>query len=74
MELNERFVRLLLDNFWRLVLAMLAFFLSLIWAIFGWEKTIVIFCVTVLGYILGKWADDSRTKGSFTSRIGRPLK
>jgi hypothetical protein len=74
MQLNERFVRLLLDNFWRLVLAGLGFFSALIWAIFGVEKTLVIFCAAVLGYILGKWADDSRTRGSFTSRIGRPLK
>jgi uncharacterized membrane protein len=74
MEMNERFVRLLLDNFWRLSIAFLAFFWALIWAIFGWEKTVIILCLTLLGYLLGKWRDDNRGKGSFTSRIGRPLK
>ncbi len=69
--MNENFVRLLLDNFWRLALALLGFFAGILWACFGLKKALVILGLSLLGWALGKLMDDRRSRGNFSGRVGR---
>lgn len=73
MAMDERVLRLVLDNFWRLTLAALMFGLGLIYAIFGLTDTLVILALTLLGWLLGKWRDEGRPTAGLARRIKRGL-
>jgi len=70
---NDHLIRLLLGNFWRLVVALLCFGLGVLWAIFGWQRTLVILAVTALGWMAGKWLDDGRPTAGIARKLKRSI-
>jgi hypothetical protein len=67
--MNEQLLRLIVANFWRLLLALLLFLLGLLFAIFGWAKALLILALTLLGYLVGKWMDEGRPTAGMARRL-----
>ena len=61
--MNQGLLVFLLRNFWRLLFSALGFCLGLLWAIFGFKKTLLILCVSGLCFYFGKWLDEGRPNG-----------
>ncbi len=61
----------LLGNFWRLVLGFLGLGLGLCLAIFGVKRTLLIICLGLLGFLVGKWLDEGRPGGGLFRGWGR---
>jgi uncharacterized membrane protein len=48
----------ILKNFWRILGTGIFFVVGILWAWFGLIATVVIICLTLLGFFLGKWLDE----------------
>jgi uncharacterized membrane protein len=69
--MNQELLIALLRRFWRLVLALAFLALGLLWAVFGLSKAVVIVCLALLGYYLGKWIDEGRPDGGVFRLLNR---
>ncbi|MEK6645803.1 MAG: DUF2273 domain-containing protein [Candidatus Firestonebacteria bacterium] len=58
--MEENNIKLFIRYFWRIVIPILAFFVSLFFIIFGFLKLIIIVVFIGVGYIIGKKMDTRR--------------
>lgn len=71
--MNPEILIALLRRFWRIVFTALFFAMGLLWAVFGLTKAVVIICLALLGFYLGKWIDEGRPDGGVFRFLNRLL-
>jgi uncharacterized membrane protein len=71
--MNQNLLLFILRNFWRMLGALCCLLLGLLWACFGWQKTLVILCLSGLGFYFGKWVDEGRPGGGWLRFLSKYL-